>query len=70
LRHAGCSRFASQFFASLADKEALKARFIEKWDVVRRMAREALEEDSNPSIAAITNANYQNAVSAGDTVSV
>ncbi len=36
---------ASQILASLADEEAWKARFAEKRDVVRRMAREALEED-------------------------
>ena len=36
---------ASQILASLADVEAWKTRFIEKRDVIRRMAREALEED-------------------------
>jgi hypothetical protein len=36
---------ASQILASLADEEAWKKRFREKQDVIRRMAREALEED-------------------------
>ena len=36
---------ASQILASLADEEAWKKRFREKRDVIRRMAREALEED-------------------------
>ena len=36
---------ASQILASLEDEEAWKARFAEKRDVLRRMAREALEED-------------------------
>ena len=36
---------ASQILASLADEEAWKKRFLEKRDVIRRMAREALEED-------------------------
>ena len=37
---------ASQILASLADEEAWKVRFAEKRDVIRRMAREALEEDA------------------------
>ena len=37
---------ASQILASLADEEAWKARFAEKRDILRRMAREALEEDA------------------------
>jgi hypothetical protein len=37
---------ASQILASLADEEAWKARFAEKRDIVRRVAREALEEDA------------------------
>ena len=37
---------ASQIFASLADEEVWKKRFAEKRDVIRRMAREALEEDA------------------------
>ncbi|MBZ5592010.1 MAG: hypothetical protein LAP39_07225 [Acidobacteriia bacterium] len=36
---------ASEILASLADEEAWKKRFAEKRDVIRRMAREALEED-------------------------
>jgi hypothetical protein len=36
---------ASQILASLADEEGWKKRFAEKRDVIRRMAREALEED-------------------------
>jgi hypothetical protein len=36
---------ASQILASLADEEAWKERFVEKRDVIRRMAREAVEED-------------------------
>ena len=36
---------ASQILASLADENAWKKRFAEKRDVIRRMAREALEED-------------------------
>lgn len=37
---------ASQILASLADEEAWKMRFAEKRDVIRRLAREALEEDA------------------------
>jgi hypothetical protein len=36
---------ASQILASLADEEAWKTRFAGKRDVIRRMAREAGEED-------------------------
>jgi predicted RNA-binding protein with EMAP domain len=36
---------ASQILASLADEDDWKTRFAEKRDVIRRMAREALEED-------------------------
>jgi hypothetical protein len=36
---------ASEILASLADEEAWKKRFAAKRDVIRRMAREALEED-------------------------
>ena len=36
---------ASQILASLADEDAWKKRFAEKREVVRRLAREALEED-------------------------
>ena len=37
---------ASQILASLADEDAWKKSFIEKRDVIRRMALEALEEDA------------------------
>ena len=37
---------ASQILASLADEEAWKRRFAEKREVIRRMAREALNEDA------------------------
>jgi hypothetical protein len=37
---------ASQILASLVDEEAWKKRFVEKPDVIRRMAREALAEDA------------------------
>ncbi|MBZ5725346.1 MAG: hypothetical protein LAP87_10140 [Acidobacteriia bacterium] len=36
---------ASQILASLEDENTWKERFVEKRDVIRRMAREALEED-------------------------
>jgi hypothetical protein len=36
---------ASQILASLADEAAWKKSFAEKRDVIRRMAREAIEED-------------------------
>ena len=36
---------ASQILASLADEDAWKKRFAEKRDAIRRMAREAIEED-------------------------
>ena len=36
---------ASQILASLADEEAWRKRFAERRDVIRRMAREALQED-------------------------
>src|ERR1039457_4530947 len=36
---------ASQILASLADEDAWKKRFVGKRDVIRRMAREALQED-------------------------
>jgi hypothetical protein len=35
---------ASQILASLADEEAWKKRFTQKRDLIRRMAREALDE--------------------------
>ena len=37
---------ASQILATLADEEAWKKRFVEKREIIRRMAREALEEDA------------------------
>ena len=36
---------ASQILASLTDEEAWKKRFVEKREVIRRMAREAIDED-------------------------
>jgi hypothetical protein len=36
---------ASQILASLADEEAWKRRFAEKRETIRRLAREALDED-------------------------
>jgi hypothetical protein len=36
---------AYEILASLADEEAWKRRFAEKRDLIRRMAREALDED-------------------------
>ena len=36
---------ASQILESIADEGAWKARFAEKREVLRRMAKEALEED-------------------------
>jgi hypothetical protein len=38
---------ASQILASLADEEAWKRRFSEKSEVIRRLAREALDEDES-----------------------
>ncbi|SPE36429.1 conserved hypothetical protein [Candidatus Sulfopaludibacter sp. SbA6] len=37
---------ASQILASLADEDAWKTRFAEKRELIRRMARKALEEDA------------------------
>ena len=37
---------ASQILASLADEDAWKKGFVEKREIIRRMAREALEEDA------------------------
>jgi acyl-CoA reductase-like NAD-dependent aldehyde dehydrogenase len=37
---------ASQILASLADEEAWRRQFAEKRDIIRRLAREALEEDA------------------------
>jgi hypothetical protein len=36
---------ASQILDTIADESAWKARFAEKRNVIRRMAREAIEED-------------------------
>ena len=36
---------AAQILASLADEDAWKKRFVEKRDLIRRMAREAIEKD-------------------------
>jgi hypothetical protein len=36
---------AAQILESIADEQAWKRRFAEKRDVIRRMAREAIEED-------------------------
>jgi hypothetical protein len=36
---------AAQILDSIADEEAWKKRFAQKRDVIRRMAREAIEED-------------------------
>ena len=44
---------ASQILASLADEEAWKARFAEKRDIIRRMAREALQEDEQGDTLAL-----------------
>jgi len=45
---------ASQILASLADEEAWKKRFAEKREVIRRMAREALEEDARGETMPLT----------------
>jgi hypothetical protein len=36
---------SSQILASLADEEAWKNRFVEKREVIRRMAQDAIAED-------------------------
>ncbi len=41
----GQDAIASQILASIADESTWKTRFAGKRDVIRRMAREALEED-------------------------
>jgi hypothetical protein len=38
---------ASEILASLADEEAWKQRFAAKRDVIRRLAKEAFEEDKS-----------------------
>ena len=42
---------ASQILDSLADEDAWKKRFAEKRDVIRRMSREAIEEDERGETA-------------------
>ncbi|MGA3018855.1 MAG: hypothetical protein ABSF62_17175 [Bryobacteraceae bacterium] len=42
---------ASQILDSLADEDAWKKRFAEKREVIRRMAREAIEEDERGETA-------------------
>jgi hypothetical protein len=37
---------ASQILASLADEEAWRRRFAKKRDIIRRLVREAVEEDA------------------------
>lgn len=44
---------ATQILESLADEEAWKKRFSEKRDVIRRMAREALEADERGETLAL-----------------
>jgi acyl-CoA reductase-like NAD-dependent aldehyde dehydrogenase len=45
---------ATQILAALADEEAWKKRFIEKREIIRRMAREALEEDAKGETLPLT----------------
>jgi hypothetical protein len=44
---------ASQILASLADEDGWKRGFAEKRDVIRRMDREALEEDARGETLAL-----------------
>ena len=44
---------ASQILASLADEEAWRRRFAEKREIIRRLAREALEEDARGETIAL-----------------
>jgi hypothetical protein len=44
---------ASQILASLADEEAWTERFAEKRDIIRRMAREALQDDEQGDTLAL-----------------
>ena len=46
LSHDEQDAIAFQILATLADEDAWKKRFAEKRDVIRRMAREAAEEDA------------------------
>jgi predicted RNA-binding protein with EMAP domain len=45
---------ASQILASLADEDAWKKRFVEKRDVIRRMASEALDADDRGETALLS----------------
>jgi hypothetical protein len=42
----GQDAIATRILASLAGEDAWKKRFAEKQDMIRRLAREALEEDA------------------------
>jgi acyl-CoA reductase-like NAD-dependent aldehyde dehydrogenase len=44
---------ASQILAALADEDSWKKRFAEKRAVIRRLAREALEEDARGETLAL-----------------
>jgi len=44
---------ASQILAALADEDAWKKRFAEKREVIRRLARQALEEDARGETLAL-----------------
>ena len=44
---------ASQILAALADEDAWKKRFAEKGEVIRRLARQALEEDARGETLAL-----------------
>ena len=44
---------ASQILAALADEDAWKKRFAEKREVIRRLARQALEEDAKGETLAL-----------------
>ncbi len=45
---------AAQILAALADAEAWKRRFAEKREVIRRMAREAIQEDERGETLPLT----------------
>jgi hypothetical protein len=49
----------SQILASIADEEAWKKRFVEKRDVIRRMARKALAEDERGETVPLARATRQ-----------
>jgi len=44
---------ASQILAALADEDAWKKRFAEKREVIRRLARQALEQDAKGETLAL-----------------